>query len=96
MMPGERGLPPDRYQEEMHRFGFDLPIWQQYLAYLGRFLTGDFGTSFSTKRPVWTEFFTLFPATMELSLCAIVLDVAPSFYPAMSRVGPVMPPERQG
>ena len=75
LMPGERGLPPDRYQEELHRFGFDLPIWQQYLAYLGRLLTGDFGTSFSTKKPVWSEFFTLFPATTELSFCAIVLAV---------------------
>src|SRR4029079_12414642 len=44
-------------------------------AYLGRLLTGDFGTSFITKRPVWGEFFTLFPATLELSLCAMLLAI---------------------
>jgi dipeptide transport system permease protein len=75
MLSGERGLSPERYQELMQRFGLDLPIWQQYVAYLGRLLSGDFGTSFITKRPVWSEFFALFPATLELSLCAIVLAV---------------------
>jgi dipeptide transport system permease protein len=76
LLSGERGISPERYQAELRRFGLDLPIWQQYLAYLGRLLSGDFGTSFITKRPVWNEFFTLFPATLELSLCAIVLAVA--------------------
>jgi dipeptide transport system permease protein len=75
LLAGERGLTPERYAQELHRFGFDLPIWQQYLAYLGRLLSGDFGTSFITKRPVWNEFFALFPATLELSFCAIVLAI---------------------
>ncbi len=75
LLAGERGMSPERYQAEMHRLGFDLPLWQQYLAYLGRLLTGDFGTSFATKRPVWNEFFALFPATVELSICAITLAI---------------------
>jgi dipeptide transport system permease protein len=73
VLAGERSLSPERYQELLHRYGFDLPIWQQYLVYLQHLIQGDFGTSFATKKPVLTEFFTLFPATLELSICAMVL-----------------------
>jgi dipeptide transport system permease protein len=38
-------------------------------------LTGDLGQSIVTRRPVLDEFFTLFPATLELSICAILLAV---------------------
>ena len=38
-------------------------------------LHGDLGTSFVTKKPVWDEFFTLFPATMELTLAAMILAI---------------------
>jgi dipeptide transport system permease protein len=75
LLAGERSIPSDRYQELLHRYGFDLPIWEQYLVYLQQLVQGDLGTSFVTKKPVWTEFFTLFPATLELSICAILLAV---------------------
>ncbi len=51
------------------------PCLSQYWDYLTGILQGDLGTSFKTKKPVWDEFFTLFPATLELSLCAIVFAV---------------------
>jgi dipeptide transport system permease protein len=76
LMAGERGLSPERYQELMQRYGFDRPLVEQYLTYLGNLLSGDFGTSIGTKRPVLQEFFTLFPATLELSFCAIILAVS--------------------
>ena len=38
-------------------------------------LGGDLGSSFVTKRPVWDEFFALFPATLELSICAMIFAV---------------------
>lgn len=75
LLAGERGMTAERYQAEVEKYGFDKPIWQQYLNYLGDLLQGDFGTSFVTKKPVLTEFLTLFPATLELSLVAIVLAV---------------------
>ena len=55
--------------------GFDRPLVMQYLSYLWGLLQGDFGTSIVTKRGVADEFFTLFPATLELSLCAIFIAV---------------------
>jgi dipeptide transport system permease protein len=72
---GERGLSPERYAQLLHQYGLDLPIWQQYLSYLRDLAQGDFGVSFATKRAVWSEFFTLFPATLELSICAIVVAI---------------------
>jgi len=75
LMAGERGVSPERHAELMKQFGFDKPMWQQYLDYIWNLLHGDFGMSMVTKKPVITEFFTLFPATVELALCAIVLAV---------------------
>ena len=60
-MAGERGVSPERYAELMEQFGYDQPIWQQYLDYIGNVLTGDFGISIATKRPVLGEFLTLLP-----------------------------------
>lgn len=75
LMAGERGLTPERHAEMMARFGFDRPLWQQYLDYLVGIFQGDLGNSLVTKKPVFQEFFTLFPATLELSLCAIIFAV---------------------
>ena len=47
----------------------------QYLSYIGGILRGDFGTSIVTKQPILHQFFTLFPATLELSLCAIIFAI---------------------
>ncbi|MEZ5590309.1 MAG: ABC transporter permease subunit [Gammaproteobacteria bacterium] len=75
MMAGERGVDPARYEELKQQMGLDLPVWQQYLRYLGHLADGDLGQSFYTKKPILDEFMTLFPATLELSLCAIILAV---------------------
>jgi dipeptide transport system permease protein len=74
-MAGQHQPPPAVYAEIMHRYGFDLPIWQQYLIYLGQLAHGDFGRSIVSLRPVWREFFLRFPATLELSLCAVILAI---------------------
>ncbi len=75
VMAGERGVSPERYQELLHKFNFDKPIWEQYIYYLNSVLHGDLGDSFVTKKPVVEEFFALFPATLELSICAMIFAV---------------------
>jgi dipeptide transport system permease protein len=75
LMAGERGMSDERYRELLKEFGFDRPVWVQYFDYLGNILQGDFGQSLVTKKPVLQEFFTLFPATVELSLCAILIAI---------------------
>lgn len=75
LMAGERGLTDERYAALMKEFGYDRPIWVQYFEYLGNLLSGDFGNSLVTKKPVLEEFFTLFPATIELASVAIILAI---------------------
>lgn len=75
LMAGERGMSDERHAQLMAEFGFDKPILVQYGNYLVDLFSGDFGTSIITKQPVLHEFFTLFPATMELSLVAILFAV---------------------
>ena len=75
VMAGERGVSAERYAELTKQMGFDRPLITQYLDYLWGVLQGDLGQSFVTKRPVWDEFFALFPATLELSICAMIFAV---------------------
>ncbi len=73
LMAGERAVSPERHAQLMAQFGFDQPLWRQYVDYIGGLLHGDFGYSFSSKKPVLGEFMARFPATLELAICAIVL-----------------------
>ncbi len=75
LMAGERVMSPERHAEISRQLGYDRPLVIQYLDYLGGIVTGDLGNSIVTKRPILGEFFTLFPATLELSLCAIFFAV---------------------
>ncbi|MGE0279686.1 MAG: ABC transporter permease subunit [Rhizobiaceae bacterium] len=75
LLSGERVMDPARHAEISHQLGLDRPVVIQYLDYLWGVLHGDFGTSISTKKPVIDQFFELFPATLELSLCAIIFAV---------------------
>jgi dipeptide transport system permease protein len=75
LMSGERVMSDERYAQISHELGYDRPIAIQYLDYLGGVVTGDFGTSIVTKQPILDQFGALFPATLELSLCAIVFAI---------------------
>jgi len=75
LMSGERVMDPERHALIMHNLGLDRPYYQQFLDYLGGVVTGDLGTSIVSKRPVLDDFLNLFPATLELSFCAIILAV---------------------
>lgn len=55
--------------------GFDLPIWQQFLSYLGDLLRLDFGDSLRQHRPALTVVLGAYPATLKLVLCTIVSAV---------------------
>lgn len=72
IMVGERRLDPTFYKEAMHRLGLDQPLYMQYLNYLWKSLHFDLGESLVTHEPVMREFLTLFPATFELSLFAML------------------------
>ena len=75
LMSGERVMSQERNEQIQHELGYDRNIVVQYLDYLGGILQGDFGSSLVTKQPILSQFFALFPATLELSLCAIIFAV---------------------
>jgi dipeptide transport system permease protein len=72
---GERGISAERLAMFRHDLGLDQPVWQQFVTYCGQLLHGDFGTSLATNQKVLTEFATLFPATIELSLAGMLFAV---------------------
>jgi dipeptide transport system permease protein len=71
-MAGERGIDEVRHAALVKEYGFDKPILVQYGIYIARVLHGDLGKSIITQAPVISEFGALFPATIELAVCAII------------------------
>ena len=71
-LAGERGIDPVRHAQLLHAYGLDEPLWTQYGIYITKVLHGDFGKSIITQAPVMQEFLALFPATVELALCAML------------------------
>jgi len=74
-LAGERGIDPARHAQLRHEYGFDRPVMVQYGLYIYRVLQGDLGISAVTHAPVIKEFGALFPATIELSTCAILFAI---------------------
>src|SRR6516162_408573 len=74
-MAGERGIDLTRHEQLRHEYGFDRPVLVQYALYVARLLHADLGRSIVTREPVMSEFATLFPATIELAVCAIVFAI---------------------
>jgi peptide/nickel transport system permease protein len=72
---GDRAT-PERVAELNRVLGLDQPIIVQYGRFLARVLTGDFGTSSITGEPVMAEIGRAMPATIELSVAALLIAVS--------------------
>jgi peptide/nickel transport system permease protein len=72
VMLGERATPENiaRVREQL---GLNKPIYEQYFIFLGNALRGDLGTSVLRQEPVTQEIVRRFPATIELTLGAILV-----------------------
>lgn len=64
-----------RVEELRHSLGLDQPLWRQYGSYVGGALRGNFGRAITTDIPVWKTIKEKFPATLELTLAAMVVAV---------------------
>jgi dipeptide transport system permease protein len=71
-LAGERGIDAVRHAQLLHAYGLDQPLLTQYGIYIAKVLHGDLGKSIITQAPVMQEFLALFPATVELALCAML------------------------
>ena len=79
--PVEIMLADQRATEEQaaslrHDLGLDRPLATRFLVFLGNALTGDFGISFFHRRPVFDVIAERLPATIELTLVALLVAVA--------------------
>lgn len=57
------------------QLGLDLPLWRQYLTFVGNALRGDFGISFFYQSDVWAIVVPRLPVTLLLMAFAVVLSV---------------------
>jgi dipeptide transport system permease protein len=71
-LSGERGMTEERYHRLIHEFGLDRPLPVQYADYVWKALHGDLGLSAISHEPVFSEFAARFPATVELSVVAML------------------------
>ncbi|WP_120995012.1 ABC transporter permease subunit [Stutzerimonas urumqiensis] len=72
VMMGERRVDPELHAAAMERLGLNKPLYLQYIDYVGALLQGDLGESLRSRTSVWKEFTSLFPATLELALAALL------------------------
>ncbi len=72
---GERATPAAITQIR-HQYGLDKPLYVQYLRYVDTTAHGNFGTSIVSRRPVTTELRERFPATVELSVAAMLFAMS--------------------
>ena len=59
-------------EDTIRAYGFDLPLWQQYLTFLQKLAAGDFGRSFVYNMPVLDLILSRLPATLEITLAAVL------------------------
>ena len=71
---GETATPADIARMK-HEFGLDVPLWQQYLTWLGNALHGDLGRSWFTTVPVSDSIRTALPVDLSIAGLALVMAV---------------------
>ena len=59
-------------EQTIKAYGLDQPLWKQYVDFLLRLLHGDFGRSFVYNMPVIELIFSRLPATIELTVIAVL------------------------
>ena len=58
------------------QLGLDRPLYQQYFAWAGGILTGDFGKSHRSQQPVIYELVDAIPVSAELAILGVITAVA--------------------
>jgi peptide/nickel transport system permease protein len=71
---GERAT-EESLTELRHEMGLDKPLYQQYGKFLWDLAHLDLGRSFKTRQPVIDEIRRYFPATVELTLAAMLFSI---------------------
>ena len=72
---GDRAT-PDAVAALRTKLGVDRPLLTQYVEFLSNSLTGDFGRSLVTGRPILADVAAVMPHTIDLTLAAMVVGIA--------------------
>ncbi|MFT8244541.1 ABC transporter permease [Roseomonas sp. BN140053] len=75
IMAGEERGDPQVLAQIRAELMLDQPIWQQYLAWLGRVLHGDLGFSWRIRQPVGELILQKLPVTLQLGVMAFIIAV---------------------
>ena len=67
--------PPDVVDKVRREYGFDKPIYVQYIDFLINLFKGELGKSVSTNRPVIEDIKERFPATFELATASLIVAI---------------------
>lgn len=70
---GERGISEQIIEQTKQLYGLDKPVPVQYLLWVKRVFTFDFGTSYKDHRNVWDKIAERLPVTLQLNLISIFL-----------------------
>ena len=73
--PGGYGMSPERVEQLNQKLGLDKPFVVQYLVWLGRVLTGDFGETIVSETSVRKLIWERVPPTMQLAAASFVLAI---------------------
>lgn len=68
-------VPPAVIKEISRKLGYDRPIYAQYGAYLWQILHGNFGTTITDRRSVWSIIAVNGAATLELTVTAMLVAI---------------------
>jgi ABC-type dipeptide/oligopeptide/nickel transport system permease component len=67
------GAAPEDIEIIRRQLGLDRPVWMQFLAWAGRILVGDWGTSIVTREPVLPTLLARLRMTLLLATAGIVI-----------------------
>jgi peptide/nickel transport system permease protein len=75
LMIGSQQTTEETIARLTREMGLDKPILVQYMMYLNDLSHGDLGTAWHTSNPVTKDILARFPATLELTLVALLLSI---------------------
>ena len=75
ILAGEERGDPQVLAQIRAELGLDKPIWQQYLLWIGKVLTGDFGFSWRIRVPVSELILAKLPVTFQLATMAFIIAI---------------------
>ena len=74
LLLGERATEESLHEVREH-LGLNEPLHVQYGLFMKRLMKGDLGETIFTRQKVWVEIKHRFPATLELSVCALFISI---------------------